>query len=146
MHVCTCFKNAVLSGLGVESCYQTPLLSHSSRPVCCIHFCSKLLTVTVQDHHIRLHVEAVHSLAAVVEVVAVALFFGTPTHMVATGSGQVGGYSTDESETACKYSSEELFQRRKTKSSSAHSYFHVSTLLCKLFIRYTHKYWYACLC
>ena len=30
--------------------------------------------MTVQDHHIRLHVEAVHSLAAVVEVVAVALF------------------------------------------------------------------------
>ena len=61
-------------------------------------------------------------------------FFPTPTRMAATGSGQVGGYSTDESETACRYSSDELFQTKNTKSSSAHSYFHVSTMLCKLFI------------
>ena len=55
------------------------------------------------------------------------LFYPTPTRMAAPGSGH-GGYSTDESESACRYSSDELFHSKKknNKSSSAHSYCHVS--------------------
>ena len=59
------------------------------------------------------------------------LFYPTPPRIpvAGTGSGQVGGYSTDESEGAGRYSSDELFQSKKknSKSSSAHSYCHVST-------------------
>ena len=58
------------------------------------------------------------------------LFYPTPPHIpvAGTGSGQVGGHSTDESEGAGRHSSDELFQSKKknSKSSSAHSYCHVS--------------------
>ena len=56
------------------------------------------------------------------------LFYPTPTRAMATSIRQGSGYSTDESESACKYSSDELFQSkaRNGKSSAAHSFCHVS--------------------
>ena len=64
------------------------------------------------------------------------LFYPIPTRMAGTGSGQVGGYSTDESESACRYSSDELFKSKKknSNSSSAHSYLHVSVKLNIMYI------------
>ena len=47
---------------------------------------------------------------------------------VSLSSRENSGYSTDGSESVCKFSSDELFERKRknSKSSSAHSFCHVS--------------------
>lgn len=52
----------------------------------------------------------------------------SPAFVVQGGTGgDVGGYGTDTDGSECRYSSEELFQRkeRNSRSPSAHSYCHV---------------------
>ena len=58
-------------------------------------------------------------------------FFVPAPAVVSLSSRENSGYSTDGSKSVCKFSSDELFQRKRknSKSSSAHSFCHISLLL-----------------